>query len=102
MKWKFKTIHEKLADRIEKTCKWHAWFAWYPVVIASDNAHYKVWMQYVGRKNKIYSYADEQGRRTYVTYPCKYCDKQDLVIKALNDNELEDATDGRYKEFLEG
>jgi hypothetical protein len=99
MRWRVLTKSEKLAALIQAKCAWHKWFAWYPVrVVDPETGHtLKVWLEYVGRKMKVYDYmADEFVSKETVGRPL-YCFEEDLVYNALANNDLIDLRDGRRR-----
>jgi len=46
-------IEKFLNNRKEKLSKWHKYFAWYPVRVSNNTC---IWLGYVERKAKYYSY----------------------------------------------
>lgn len=96
MRWRTLTEDEKFNQRVERMCRWHRWFAWYPITVNSTevgktSTH---WLEYVGRKKIITMTHSEFGRSTYIGDP-SYCVLEDLVYNALTDNEIVDLRD-RY------
>jgi len=93
MKWNHKTTAEKWDAKVEKQCKWHKWFAWYPVkVLMSDGSTKRVWLETIGRKKEISSYSGDFGAEETYIGNAVYCEELDLISKTFNDNELVDNT----------
>ena len=57
MKWKV----ESETLKHSRKCKWHKWFAWYPVKQRLENGYYQYfWLQTVWRRLKMkYEYKDK-------------------------------------------
>ena len=85
MKWRITTEQERFDDDVEKFCKWHYWFAWYPVIIKDEGRTYRVWLETVGRKLKIYDQmVDTYAYRRTIGCP-EYCPKDSVLVNALKE-----------------
>ena len=97
------TKDEKFKRMVEKYCKWHRWFAWYPVKLFSKdkNKRCTVWLQYVGRKKKIIVATDNQGKPQLALAICRYCLSSELLYLTQSSDTLVDASRGLYDKFLQ-
>ena len=85
MKWHITTKSEKFELRVEKLSKWHYWFAWFPVCIEHEGNTYRIWLETVGRKLKVYDEAcDMYYSRKSIARP-EYCLKDDVVANILKE-----------------
>lgn len=92
MKWRTLSYQEKWDRRVENECKWHKWFAWYPVRVTNleKTEVYYVWFEYVGRKKKITARLyGECGHKSTIG-DTKFCFSQDILIAALKEEEGKD------------
>lgn len=99
MRWRVLTKSEEFAALIQEKCFWHKWFAWRPVkVIDPETGHtIKVWLEYVGRKMKVYEYIAGEYTTKVTVGRSLYCFEEDLVYNALANNELIDLRDERRR-----
>jgi hypothetical protein len=100
MKWHILTKDEKFRNDVEKYCKWHRWFAWYPVPVycSEQQRHIKVWLSFVGRKLKIIQDYDSNVPHLV---NCRFCMIDDLIVRSLHSPEIVDRSDGQYTRLLE-
>ena len=98
MKWDTKTKQEKLNEKVSSQCRWHKWWAWYPVTIDDGGSHRRVWLESVGRKKRITGHTDEMGY--YITYfnVIGYKSIESAMMLRFSGDELADETKGRYLE----
>jgi len=91
MRWKVTTREERIQRQISLRCHWHKWFAWHPVKIKDDNGHtYMAWLEYVGRKDIIFTdMGDMYSRIDRVGRPL-YCSINDVIIKAIKEPDIID------------
>ena len=93
MKFKYRTKAERWDDKVSGQCKWHKWFAWYPVRLDKQQGGTEmVWLETVGRKKALGDYMTEWGRKEYVG-DAIYCYELDLIAKALTDDGICDERD---------
>ena len=88
MKFKYRTKAEKWDAKVEKQCRWHKWFAWYPVRLqkTADSTE-MVWLEVIGRKKKLCDYRGHYGNKEYVG-EVEYCYELDLIPNTLTNGEL--------------
>lgn len=88
MKWTRLTNLEKEQRKVNRLCKWHKHFAWWPVTVESeDHKETVVWLSFVGRKGSIVDlYAD------YGTYwgigSWQFCPVDKILENALICNDI--------------
>lgn len=93
MRWKLLTKNQKILELAEKQCRWHRWFAWYPVKISQNDEKAEwCWFEMVGRRKTLGWKYIGRGLRTnqVALYNTEYCHKEDIVARALEENELKD------------
>jgi hypothetical protein len=98
MKWHMLTRDEKIKRDVERYCKWHRWFAWYPVPVycSEQQRHINVWLTFVGRKKKIMNdYTDGVH-----LVNCRFCMIDDLLVRSLHSPEIVDSSNGAYERLL--
>ena len=91
MRWRVTTKLEKLQKQIDKRCHWHKWFAWHPVTyVDADGATYRMWLEFVGRKDKVYSAMGDMYSQHDAVGLSTYCAIEELLIKALQEPDIID------------
>ena len=82
------TKRERLAQRAEKTCRWHLHFALLPVLIKDEHGiTHRVQFEKIGRKGKVITGYQEGP---YIGH-WEYCFKEDIIANALKDDEIRDS-----------
>lgn len=89
MRWQYMTKEEKFLDKVERECRWHSWFAWYPVTVVYGGTHYRVWLERVGRRKKLATchgdYEVYDGVRNG-----EFCFHEDLLFNKIKDDSILD------------
>jgi hypothetical protein len=95
MDWVSPTAQEKFDIKVSRVCRWHRWFAWYPVRIYDEDLglHRKHWLEYVGRRMCVYEHPTAPlmagGYEIKIGRP-DYCREEDVVIRALREPDPND------------
>lgn len=99
MRWRVLTEDEKWDRNVQAKCRWHKWFAWHPVrILDPETGHtIKTWLEIIGRKEAIYTYHHDHYSSKPEIGRAKYCFAEDIVFNALQNNDIEDEREDRYK-----